>query len=33
MDVALEKYIIDKINRLHEKAYRIVYSDYTCCLF
>ena len=29
MDVALEIYIIDKFNYLHEGASRIVYSDYT----
>ena len=29
IDVALEKYINNEINRLHERASRIVYSDYT----
>ena len=29
INVALEKYIINKINRLHERASRVVYSDYT----
>ena len=29
MNVALEKYIINKINRLHERTSRVVYSDYT----
>ena len=29
MDVALGNYIINKINRLHVRPWRIVYSDYT----